>query len=92
MCTIYSIYAIFWIICSLYYWRDLLRIQIWIGGVIFLGLMEKAAYLGEYDSIERNGYSGCYLTTYNNAYYQKNMFSIIDSKNYNDCCRSNILF
>jgi len=53
----YFIYAIFWLICSLCYWRDLLRIQIWIGGVILLGLMEKAAYLAEYDGIDRNGYS-----------------------------------
>ena len=91
MCTIYSIYAIFWIICSLYYWRDLLRIQIWIGGVIFLGLMEKAAYLGEYDSIERNGYSGCIHIINIIKQLKIIMFSIIASKNYDDCCRSNIL-
>ena len=57
MCAIYSLYAIFWMGSSLYYWRDLLRIQIWIGGVILLGLMEKAAYLAEYDQINKIGYS-----------------------------------
>jgi hypothetical protein len=57
MCGIYSLYAIFWLIISLLYFRDLLRIQIWIGGVIILGLIEKAAYLAEYDEINRNGYS-----------------------------------
>lgn len=55
MCSIYSIYAIFWLICSCLYWRDLLRLQLWIGAVILLGLMEKAAYLAEYESINRNG-------------------------------------
>ena len=69
MCAIYSLYAIFWIVCSLYYWRELLRIQIWIGAVIILGLMEKAAYLAEYDEINRNGYackiiSGTFLLTH----------------------------
>jgi len=27
----------------------------WIGGVIFLGLLEKAAYLAEYEEINRTG-------------------------------------
>ena len=57
MCAIYSLFALFWFVCSFCYWRDLLRIQIWIGGVILLGLMEKAAYLAEYDQINRNGYT-----------------------------------
>lgn len=57
MCVIYSLFAIYWFIVSIMYWRDLLRVQIWIGGVIILGLMEKAAYLAEYDSVNRNGYA-----------------------------------
>lgn len=57
MCAIYSLYALFWICVCLCYWRELLRIQIWVGGVILLGLMEKAAYLAEYDEINRNGYA-----------------------------------
>lgn len=57
MCAVYSLFAIFWFFCSICYWRDLLRIQIWIGGVILLGLMEKAAYLAEYEQINQNGYT-----------------------------------
>jgi hypothetical protein len=57
MCAIYSVFAIYWGVSCLCYWRDLLRVQIWIGGVILLGLMEKAAYLAEYDGINRHGYS-----------------------------------
>lgn len=55
MCAIYSIFAIFWLVCSVTYWRDLLRLQFWIGAVILLGLMEKAAYLSEYESINKTG-------------------------------------
>lgn len=55
MCSIYSVYALFWLTCSFLYWRDLLRLQLWIGGVILLGLMEKAAYLAEYESINKTG-------------------------------------
>ncbi len=60
MCAIYSVYAIYWGASCLCYWRDLLRVQIWIGAVILLGLMEKAAYLAEYDGINRHGYSSKY--------------------------------
>jgi len=55
MCGVYSIFALFWFVCSCLYWRDLLRLQLWIGGVILLGLMEKAAYLAEYESINKSG-------------------------------------
>ncbi len=55
MCGIYSVYGLFWLVCSCIYWRDMLRLQIWIGGVILLGLIEKAAYLAEYESINKTG-------------------------------------
>lgn len=55
MCAVYSLYALFWLVCSCAYWRDLLRLQLWIGAVILLGLMEKAAYLSEYETINRTG-------------------------------------
>ncbi len=55
MCAIYSLFALFWLVSSAIYWRDLLRLQMWIGGVIFLGLLEKAAYLAEYEEINRTG-------------------------------------
>ena len=39
------------------HWRDLLRIQFWIGGVIFLGMLEKAMFYGEFQNINSTGKS-----------------------------------
>ena len=47
-----------WLVLSSCYWRDLLRIQFWIGGVIFLGMLEKAVYYAEFQSIRYEGSSG----------------------------------
>jgi hypothetical protein len=55
MCAVYALYAVFWLVMCACYWRELLRVQIWISGVILLGLMEKAAFLAEYEQIERTG-------------------------------------
>jgi Lung seven transmembrane receptor len=41
MCLVYVIYGIAWLVVSFCQWRDLLRIQFWIGGVILLGMLEK---------------------------------------------------
>ncbi|GBM22412.1 Transmembrane protein 87A [Araneus ventricosus] len=57
MCGLYVIYAIVWLISSALQWRDLLRIQFWIGAVILLGLMEKAVFYAEYQSINFTGQS-----------------------------------
>lgn len=57
MCIIYVIFAIAWLIVSAMQWRDLLRIQFWIGGVIFLGMVEKAVFYAEYQSINSTGQS-----------------------------------
>jgi hypothetical protein len=45
MCLVYVIYGIAWLVVSFCQWRDLLRIQFWIGGVIFLGMLEKVIFL-----------------------------------------------
>ena len=55
MCGCYALLAIVWLAFCAYYMRDLLRVQIWIGAVIFLGMIESAVYLGEVDSINKNG-------------------------------------
>lgn len=55
MVAVYSLYGLFWLVCSAMYWRDLLRLQLWIGAVIILGLMEKAAYLAEYETLNNTG-------------------------------------
>lgn len=38
-------------------WRDLLRIQFWIGAVILLGMMEKAVFYAEHSSLNSAGVS-----------------------------------
>ncbi|KAF4517386.1 hypothetical protein B566_EDAN007638 [Ephemera danica] len=57
MCLVYVIYGLAWLIVSFCQWRDLLRIQFWIGGVILLGMLEKAMFYAEYQSINSAGTS-----------------------------------
>ncbi|KAJ4935560.1 hypothetical protein JOQ06_017092, partial [Pogonophryne albipinna] len=54
MCIVYVLLAVLWLVLSACYWRDLLRIQFWIGGVIFLGMVEKAVYYAELQNIRYN--------------------------------------
>ncbi|CAF2135106.1 unnamed protein product, partial [Rotaria magnacalcarata] len=56
MCGIYALFAILWFIWCALYWRELLKIQCWIGGVILIGMIEKSAYLAEYEIVNRHGY------------------------------------
>lgn len=57
MCLVYVVFGIIWLTVSFMQWRDLLRIQFWIGGVILLGMLEKAVFYAEYQSINYNGVS-----------------------------------
>jgi hypothetical protein len=57
MCAVYIIFSLIWFTCSCCYFNEIIRIQFWIGAVIFLGLVEKAAYLAEYESVNKNGYT-----------------------------------
>ncbi|KAK6470659.1 transmembrane protein 87A-like [Huso huso] len=57
MCIIYVLLGGLWLGLCACYWRDLLRIQFWIGGVVFLGMLEKAVYYAEFQSIRYNGLS-----------------------------------
>ena len=45
MCAVYVVMGLVWLVLCSMHWRDLLRIQFWIGGVIFLGMLEKAMFL-----------------------------------------------
>ncbi|CAK1600686.1 unnamed protein product [Parnassius mnemosyne] len=56
MCGVYTILCTAWLIVCALQWRDLLRIQYWIGGVTLLGMIESATYYGVYSSINRTGY------------------------------------
>lgn len=57
MCLVYVVYGVIWLTVSFLQWRDLLRIQFWIGGVILLGMLEKAMFYAEYQSINMTGVS-----------------------------------
>ncbi|XP_068150564.1 transmembrane protein 87A isoform X1 [Drosophila tropicalis] len=55
MCIVYVIFGIIWLFVSFSQWRDLLRIQFWIGGVILLGMLEKAFFYAEYQTVNSTG-------------------------------------
>ena len=57
MCGVYVIFAFGWLLVSFMQWREILRIQFWIGAVIFLGMFEKAVFYAEYSSINSTGVS-----------------------------------
>lgn len=57
MCFIYVLYGVVWLTVSFMQWRDLLRIQFWISGVILLGMLEKAMFYAEFQSINTTGTS-----------------------------------
>ncbi|KAM4690264.1 transmembrane protein 87A [Rhinophrynus dorsalis] len=57
MCIVYVLFGALWLAWSACYWRDLLRIQFWVGAVIFLGMLEKAVFYAEFQSIRYHGES-----------------------------------
>ncbi|XP_044292789.1 transmembrane protein 87A isoform X1 [Varanus komodoensis] len=57
MCIVYVLFGVLWLAWSACYWRDLLRIQFWIGAVIFLGMLEKAVFYAEFQNIRYSGES-----------------------------------
>lgn len=57
MSFFYIILACIWFyVCSKHF-KDLLRIQFWIGFVIIVGLLEKALFYAEYANMNTTGYS-----------------------------------
>jgi hypothetical protein len=64
---VYVILGLAWLIVSFCQWRDLLRIQFWIGGVILLGMLEKVSialfsnFVAEYNKL-LNKYTHIFLT------------------------------
>ena len=57
MCILYVFYAVAWLVMSACNYHDLLRVQFWIGGVILLGLIEKAAHYSEFLNVKEEGIS-----------------------------------
>lgn len=57
MTIVYCFLGLFWLVFSFLNYKELLRIQFWIGGVIFLGMLEKAVFYSEYNSVNNSGIS-----------------------------------
>ncbi|KAG0720786.1 Transmembrane protein 87A [Chionoecetes opilio] len=57
MCVVYLVYGFVWLAISAMRWRELLRIQYWIGAVIFLGMLEMAVFTAVYSALNGHGYS-----------------------------------
>jgi len=55
MCGLYVAMGLGWLVVCSMHWRDLLRIQFWIGAVIFLGMLEKALFYAEFQNINSTG-------------------------------------
>ncbi|XP_077438360.1 transmembrane protein 87B isoform X6 [Vanacampus margaritifer] len=55
MCVVYILFALLWLVWAACYWKDILRIQFWIAGVIFLGMVEKAVFCAEYENTNTVG-------------------------------------
>ncbi|XP_061646233.1 transmembrane protein 87A isoform X1 [Phyllopteryx taeniolatus] len=55
MCVVYILFALLWFTWAACYWKDILRIQFWIAGVIFLGMVEKAVFCAEYENTNAVG-------------------------------------
>ena len=64
MCIVYVLFGALWLFWCACYWRDLLRIQFWIGAVIILGMLEKAVFYSEYQSIRYKGDYGWLIFIY----------------------------
>lgn len=52
----YLFLGIFWAVLLGMYYKDLLRVQFWIGGVVFLGMLEMAISYGDLDYLNRHGF------------------------------------
>ena len=71
MCAVYIILSLVWLIICFKHWKDLLRIQFWIGNywnklryyewfigaVIIVGMIEKAVFYAEYANMNDAGES-----------------------------------
>lgn len=56
MSLTYACLGVIWLALCAHKWRDLIRIQLWIGMVIFIGMMEKALFYIEFETLNNTGY------------------------------------
>lgn len=61
MALIYLVIGIIWAILSGCYWREILDVQIYISGVIFLCMLEMSVYFGYYHNYNITGHDSPYL-------------------------------
>ncbi|XP_065193364.1 transmembrane protein 87B-like [Sycon ciliatum] len=61
MTALYSLYAFGWLLALMCHYKDLLRVQLWIGAVIALGLVEKVLFFSEYYRGNAEGREGMSL-------------------------------
>jgi hypothetical protein len=57
MTIVYGVFGLIWMVFSVMNYKELIRIQFWIGGVIFLGMLEKAVFYSEYSAVNHTGLS-----------------------------------
>lgn len=57
LCGVYAILSLAWLVLCFLRWRDLLRLQYWITAVLLIGLLEKAVFVAEYETVNERGYS-----------------------------------
>jgi hypothetical protein len=55
MSVLYVLMAITWLTMLGFYWRDLVRLQYWIGAVLMLGMVEKTLFLAEFEHLNMTG-------------------------------------
>ena len=58
MVGVYVVYAVSWMVMMMLQFRDLLRLQFWIGGVIAMGMVEKAVFVTSYHTVNEYGSEG----------------------------------
>lgn len=56
MCGVYGAACGGWLLACALRWRELLRIQYWVGGVALLGMLDSATYYAVYAAINRTGF------------------------------------
>ncbi|XP_065193485.1 transmembrane protein 87B-like [Sycon ciliatum] len=61
MTALYSLYAFGWLLALMCHYKDLLRVQFWIGAVIALGTVEKVLFFSEYYRGNAEGREGMSL-------------------------------
>ena len=55
MSGVYALLTLIWLLVCGYHWRDILQVQLWIGGLLILSMIEMSVYCNKYMQVN-NGY------------------------------------